>query len=387
MKEQIKEIYGKIFFWLFKNLPLQNKIVFSSFWGKKYGDNPKYISDELLNVDKRIKQVWLNNTGKPFENINSDIKVVKWGSIRMIYEMATAKIWIDSHTKPCWVRKRKDQFYIETWHGGLGMKKIEADMGDNLKISTKKQIKSNSKIADLFISNSSWLTNIYKRAFWYNGEILECGYPKNDIMFQNEKHKQIEKKIKAYYDITENKKILLYAPTFRDNEEFEYNIDLNKIYKELNHDEEKWVIIYKLHPLLVNSTKKIINEQDKIINATQYNDMQELIIASDILITDYSSCIFDIAMLYKPGFIFAQDVEEYSKERGLYFDIKKLPFPFSETNEELIKNIKNFNKEKYKKDLDNYFNEVGLKETGNATKQIVDIIKNICKAEEIKKEK
>ena len=305
----------------------------------------------------------------------------------MIYEMATAKIWIDSHTKPYWIRKRKDQFYIETWHGGLGMKKIEADMGDNLKISTKKQIKNNSKIADLFISNSSWLTNIYKRAFWYNGEILECGYPKNDIIFQNEKHKQIEKKIKEYYGIAENKKILLYAPTFRDNEEFEYNIDLNKLYKELNRNEEKWVIVYKLHPLLINSTKKVINQQDKIINATQYNDMQELIIASDMLITDYSSCIFDIAMLYKPAFIFAQDVEKYSKERGLYFDIKKLPFPFSETNEELIKNIKNFNKEKYKKDLDNYFKEVGLKETGNATKQIVDIIENICNVDEIKKEK
>lgn len=137
MKEIIKNIYGEFFFFLFKILPLQNKVVFSSYWGKNFNDNPKYISDELLRNDKSIKQVWLNNTDKQF-SVSPNIKVIKWGSIRMIYEMATAKVWVDNHTKPCWIKKRKKQFYIETWHGGLGMKKIEADMGKQLTRKCKK---------------------------------------------------------------------------------------------------------------------------------------------------------------------------------------------------------------------------------------------------------
>lgn len=182
MKELIKNIYGKIFFSLFKILPLQDKVVFSSYWGKNYNDNPKYISDELLKRNKNIKQVWLNNSEKKFK-VDSNIKVVKWGSIGMIYELATAKVWVDNHTKPVWVSKRKSQLYIETWHGGLGMKKIEADMGENLTPEAKKQIMHNSEMADLFISNSDFLTKIYKRAFWYKGPILECGFPRNDIFF------------------------------------------------------------------------------------------------------------------------------------------------------------------------------------------------------------
>lgn len=99
----------------------------------------------------------------------------------MIYEMATAKIWVDSHTKPIWIKKRKKQLYIETWHGGLGMKKIEGDAGERFTNNIIKNIKHNSNIANLFISNSTHLTNIYKRAFWYEGPILELGFPKNDI--------------------------------------------------------------------------------------------------------------------------------------------------------------------------------------------------------------
>ena len=374
MKEFLKEIYGRILFAFFRIFPLQDKVVFSSFWGKKYADNPKYISEMLEMLAPEVKQVWLNNSESKFENISSNIKCVKWGTVKMIYEMSTAKVWVDNHTKPCWIRKRKGQLYIETWHGGLGMKKIEADMGKNLKPSSKRQIQYNSSIADLFISNSTWLTQIYKRAFWYNGKILECGYPKNDILFENQKHEQIENKIKKYYKIDKNKKILLYAPTYRGDPNFRYDINLEELYENLNINKEEWIIMYKLHPTLINTRNNLSELVGKIIDVTKYNDIQELIISTNILITDYSSCIFDMAMLHKPAFIYASDMRDYIENRGLYFDIRELPFPFAETNSKLIENIKNFNNEKYQKELKKYFEKVGLKESGNAAKKIADII-------------
>ena len=141
-----------------------------------------------------------------------------------------------------------------------------------------------------------------------------------------------------------------------------------------NNSSSKWVVGYRLHPLLAKCNNIFKDKSSAIINMTNYPDMQELIVGSDILVTDYSSCIFDFAMLKKPGFIYTNDLEAYEKERGLYFDLRTLPFPFSETTEELINNMQKFNIDLYKKELDNYFYKMGLKETGIATSTIVDII-------------
>ena len=377
MKELIKKIYTSIFFTIFRVLPLQKKVVFSSYWGLDYGDNPKYISDELLKRDSNIKQVWLNNTKTHFKNIPENIKVTKWGSIKMIYHLATSKVWVDSHTKPIWIRKRKNQFYVETWHGGLGMKKIEADMGENLPKDTEKQIKYNSKITDLLISNSTFLTNIYKRAFWYNGKILECGYPKNDILFSSaDKINEIKNKVYEKLCINSNNKIILYAPTFRKDENLDaYNIDFERLIRAAEKKyNSKFTILIRLHPRM-RKLSESIKYTNEIINATYYPFMQELIIASDIFITDYSSGIFDFEIMRKPGFLYCSDLEKYEMERGLYYDIKTLPFPFSSNNDELEKNIENFDETSYlEKVEDNLTNFFGIKEKGRATETIVDLI-------------
>ena len=106
----IKKIYGYFFFFIFRIFPLKNKVVFSSFSGKRYGDNPKIISDMLMKTNPEIGQVWLY-TDKEFDIKNKNVIQKKWSSIGMIYELATAKVWVDSHTKPVWVLKRKNQFF------------------------------------------------------------------------------------------------------------------------------------------------------------------------------------------------------------------------------------------------------------------------------------
>ena len=376
MIEIIKNWYGLILLYLFRIFPLQDKIVFSSFYGENYEGNPKYISDYLLEKRKDIKQVWINHTKRKF-NLDPSIKTVKWGSIKMIYEMATAKIWVDSHTKPIWIKKRKKQLYIETWHGGLGMKKIEGDAGERFTNNIIKNIKHNSNIANLFISNSTHLTNIYKRAFWYEGPILELGFPKNDIFYApKEKLDEIRTKVLNKLNIPLDKKAVLYAPTFRNEQKLDvYDMDFEKLKKNLDAKfSEDFVVLFRLHPRMRSLSNDFGKLYKNIIDASYYDDMQELIIATDIFITDYSSGIFDFASLRRPGFLYAKDIEDYEKERGLYFDLHDMPFPLAQNNEELEKNIMKFDYDKYKSDLEKFFTKMGLKDNENSVKKISDVI-------------
>ncbi|MEI3410889.1 MAG: CDP-glycerol glycerophosphotransferase family protein [Clostridia bacterium] len=305
------------------------------------------------------------------------MKTVKWGSIKMIYEMATAKIWVDSHTKPIWIKKRKKQLYIETWHGGLGMKKIEGDAGERFTNNIIKNIKHNSNIANLFISNSTHLTNIYKRAFWYEGPILELGFPKNDIFYApKEKLDEIRTKVLNKLNIPLDKKAVLYAPTFRNEQKLDvYDMDFEKLKKNLDAKfSEDFVVLFRLHPRMRSLSNDFGKLYKNIIDASYYDDMQELIIATDIFITDYSSGIFDFASLRRPGFLYAKDIEDYEKERGLYFDLHDMPFPLAQNNEELEKNIMKFDYDKYKSDLEKFFTKMGLKDNENSVKKISDVI-------------
>lgn len=378
MKDKIieffKNMYGCFFSLIFRICPLQNKVVFSSFSGKRYGDNPKIISLRLKKEYPNIKQIWLYKNEK-FEDMEDDIIQKKWSSIGMIYELATAKVWVDSHTKPTWVMKRKKQFFIETWHGGLGMKKIEGDVEDKLPRIMLNRIKHNSKMIDILISNSDWLTEIYKRAFYYNGKIEKIGYPKTDYLLNLPDG--IKQKVYDYYNLNQECKILLYTPTMRDNpKEDVFYLETEKIIEALrNKFGGEWKILLRLHPV----NEKFISKMklgDDVIDATKYPDILELIVASEILLTDYSSCIFDAAVIHKKAMLFALDEEEYNEERGLYMRLEETPFLVSRNNDELIENIKKFDEEKYYKEVEEYFDKVGLIKDGQATKKIVDIIVN-----------
>ncbi len=371
-------LYGRFFFFIFSILPLKNKVVFSSFSGVTFNDNPKYISLKLKENYPKIKQVWIKRRKKDIKDFPKDVKVVNWGSLKMIYELATAKIWVDNFTKPYWIRKRKKQFYIETWHGGLGFKKLDSDI-QNFNFKSKTNTKYNSKIVDLFVSNSDWTTNIYRHAFWYNGEFIQSGNPRSDIFFETEKFNNIKQKVFNHFNIDKNKKIVLYAPTFREYDYTslkQYNIDYTKIKKKF---EEKFncevVILLRLHSRIMNGYDK--TKLDKtIINATHYDDMQELIIASDFFISDYSSGIFDFALLKRPAFIYANDIDEYNEKRGLYFNFRnnEIPFSVAENQEELEKNILNYNQKDYEKNINMFFKDVKLCENGTASQKIVEII-------------
>ena len=173
------------FFLIFKIFPVnKKKIVCCSAKGKRYGDNPKYIIDSLLKKNAEAEIVWLSrdpeNAGAPPQT-----KVKKYAYLSEIYHLSTSAVWIDSHTKPYGTLKRKNQLYIQTWHGSYGLKKFGFELEKNLPLYDKLILKSNSKIFDYLVSNSKQTTRIYRDSFRYNGEFIEQGSPRNDLFFSD----------------------------------------------------------------------------------------------------------------------------------------------------------------------------------------------------------
>jgi CDP-glycerol glycerophosphotransferase len=219
---------------------------------------------------------------------------------------------------------------------------------------------------------------MYRESFWYEGEILEIGSPRNDILINTFIWKNIKKKL----ILPEDCKVILYAPTFRDANSFDvYTINYIKIIKTVEGlYGGKWFFLVRLHPnLLLNSSKMQVPAW--VINVTAYPDVQELLGITDILITDYSSIMFDFMFTKRPVFIYAADYYEYKKERDIYISLLETPFLVAENNEQLIDNILSFNKNKYKSDIDNFINHVGCFECGNASQSVVKTIEDIISKE------
>lgn len=388
MKKFFKKIIVKfnlikilsIFFYIFKIFPIsKKKIVFINFSGKGYGDNPKYIYDYINMKNKDLDYVWLVADLKD-ENFPLNIRKVKMFSIKSFFELATAQIWINNSRFDQFVIKRKKQYYIQTWHGGLALKKIEYDAENKLSNYYKKVMKNDNRMINLMLSNSKFCTNMYRNGFKYKGNILEVGSPRNDILI-NKKIK-FKEGICKKYEIDFKDKIILYAPTFRrsyENNPYDINLDLlrDELIKKTG---KKWNVLIKLHPRISDASKYIKNINE-YTDVTLYNDIQELICSSDLVITDYSSTMFESMIAKKPVILYANDIKNYKEERGIYFKFEELPFPLVKNNEELKKCIEKIDFNNILKKYENFKNKVGLKETGQASKIIGDKILNIIEGE------
>lgn len=361
---------------LFSFLPLKNKVVTNCFDGVKYGDNPQFIVEKLHQEKPDYQYVWMK---KPKYSYH----VPEWMtttpfaiSVRSIYHIATAKVFINTNVFMPWIKKREGQLFIETWHGGLGIKRI---MNDSVWFSADKQAKQNLehtvRVSDVFISQSDHLTNIYRRAFGYEGPVFKCGYPKNDqLLIGKEIARQ---KIRDYYNIDQNTRIFLYAPTFRDyswNRRLPkevYDLDFVRLHQTLTSTfGGRWKILVRWHPIFSDDQKRLTPITDDVINASLYPDMQELLKACDAVMTDYSSCIFDAALLDMPCFTYAIDFEEYKAERGVYYEMEELPFPYARNDDELMANIANYDHQAYLERWYRFKQRMGLYEPGNASEVI-----------------
>lgn len=366
----MKNLIIKLIYTVFRLLPIKRtNILFIGYYGSQYGCSPKYLSQYFSKNDKNIKITWAFTQPQKY-NIENIIPK-RYYSLRYFYELATSKVIITNYRLPEYFKKRNKQFYIQTWHSSLRLKMIENDAVNTLPESYVKMAKYDSSQIDLLLSGCKFSSEIFKRAFWYNGEIFECGTPRCDILFQQ--NKSIIKSIKDRIGIKSDDKILLYAPTFRKGNNLSaYDIDFKRVLNELNQ-QGNWKVLIRLHPHLQDYSSELVNNNDSVINVTKYDDIQELLLITDLLISDYSSLMFDFAITKKPCVLYTSDLEEYlKKDRDLYFNINDLPFPICRNNNELIETIKSFDIEKYIIALNKFNLKIGSFEDGNASKRVYD---------------
>lgn len=359
-----------------------NRIVFDNFMGKGFGCNPKYIAKEIMEQKLPYEIIWLVKD-KTNDNLPKGIKTVNYYSKQAFDYITTSKFIVSNCRLNYFINngfvKRDNQYYIQTWHGGLAFKKIEKDIEHNKCYNNYlKAAKLDSKYINYLISPSKFDTEILKNCFYYDGEIIEVGYPRNDIFFYDNKEKnKIKNKVYKALNIFENKKIILYAPTFRDNSSLEvYRFNANSLLEILNRKYgSDFVLVVRLHPNIRDKFHEFSVTFQNSVDASLYDDIQELLLVTDVLITDYSSCVWDFCLKMKPAFIFAKDVKEYEQERGFYLPIDNMPFPVARTEDELFDNIINFDEEKYNRELTTFIKQRGCFDSGIASKEIVEIIK------------
>lgn len=268
-------------------------VYFSSFRGQ-YSDNPKAISESLHIIAPEIKQIWCLSMAS-MNDAPDYITKVRLGSLQAIKLQARASVWVDNcvYRKFTGVYKGKDTFYIQTWHGDRGVKRVGFLA---LETMGKKYREYGNPIemkdCNLYLAASDFGVTLANKGLRFFGEIMKEGSPRNDILINRVNNKQKALTIKKKLGIRMTDKILLYAPTFRDNSSVQTClVNLEESLKCLNKKDENWICLVRTHSL----TKKMDFAQftNCYIDVTSYPDMADLLLITDLLITDYSSCATD----------------------------------------------------------------------------------------------
>ena len=353
----------------------KNKIVFIKGDGDGYGCNLKYVAEEIIRQKLLYDLVWLVN--KKSEPIPKPIRKVKFNRIKAVYELATARVIITNSKSTIRVKKKTPQVFIYIPHGQPGCKCAEGDA--ILPANYIENSKKHSAMTDVFVSMGKYHTQVLKDTFWVpeNAEIWEVGFPRNDQYYQDTTEKQKELRNKLH--IPDGYRIVLYAPTFRDNNTTEaYNLNLHGVLSALEQKTgEKWMMFITLHPNFIWFKKPLYNFDERVWDMSLYKDIHELMLIVDVVISDYSSVSLDFCNTRRPVFLYASDIDEYTRMRGLKEMFFKLPFDLCKTNEEICEAITNYDDNVYQGRL-NAFNIIyGSIDDGHASERFVNRLKQM----------
>lgn len=366
-KRKRKLIGEKIYKIFRKFTRINNKrIVFESMAGDKYSCNPRYIYEFIDKHYPEYECIWfMKDEHTP---INGNAKRVRRGSIEYYYYLATSKYLIDNIAfSPDYI-KRKGQIVIQTMHG-TPLKTLGLDApGYYLTEDSRNNAIRRWSYWDYLTVKSVYVSEIVKRCFKYDEKILNFGYPRTDMLYTKNNKEDIVR-IKEKLGIPLDKKVILYAPTFRVEKQFDLKIDLNSFKKSLSDD---YVFVLRLHHL--SSGWKQPKNEDFVYDLSKYECPEELYLISDILITDYSSVMFDYAILDRPILLFTYDLDIYRDElRGFYIDIlENRPGPILYTSKEVENAIINIDEiEEENRHLRREFSEkFNQYESGNSSERI-----------------
>ena len=346
-------------------LRTDNKLIlFVSYGGRHFSDSPRYIYEAMLKDErfKGYKMVWAFVHPEQFPDIKDAVCI---DSLKYIKTALKARCWITNViVERALGFSGIKTYYFHTTHGVLC--KL-----DGFDAKDKKNFKTFAKYKfDCCTVQSEYEKKIYAGMYGLNPDtIVVSGFAKNDILVNhsNDYRNCIREKL----GIPKDKKAILYAPTWRDDnhfvERFDVNVDLWRKYLS-----DEYVLLYRAHPI-VSSEKKVAD--DFFIDTTNYEMVEDIMIAADILISDYSGIIFDYCVMGKPIFLWTYDYDTYNEIRGLYFDIRK-DLPSASTEEDLLRMIKETN---LTENVNNYvipFRNKYATEYGNGTNKAIELIYN-----------
>jgi len=378
----IKKIL-RLLFIVANKFPAKDTIVFESFLGKQFSDNPKAIYEYIKENYPEYKLYWGVDRRSAYNFPKKEINYLTRLSPKWIWIMATSKYWITNSRLPLWIPKPKHTKYVQTWHGTplkkLGLDILNVQMaGMNTKLYREEFLKE-AKKWDYLISPNAYSTKIFRSAFVFDKTIIESGYPRNDYLHVNN-NKNFIAKIKRSLNIQHDKKVILYAPTWRDDDyydtgkyKFNIRLDLDKL-KEVFGD--NYILLLRMH-YLVAENLNLEAYKGFVYDYSTYNDINDLYLIADLLITDYSSVFFDYANLKRPMLFYVYDIEDYKDNlRGFYFDFEaKAPGPLVKTTEEIIREIETIENGNFVYD-EVFYNKFCYLEDGYASKRVVEEIFN-----------
>ncbi len=360
---------------LFSVFPIkQNQVIFSAFSGRQYSDSPRRISEYLKCNHPEIKQVWAFTQPEKFNFLNEQgIITVKYKSLKYIYLVLTSKVYVDNVEHWSILRFRRQQMVLQTWHGGGAYKRIGSDRND-IGDTEKQHVIDKMNRITLFLSSSKAFTDcVIRGSYKYGGEVLPVGLPRNDELIN--KNTSGSGEVLKKLSIPDGSKIVMYAPTFRNSHDLSlYDVDFQRLCRSLEKRfSGNWVVLLRMHYYLAERLSGGENLPN-VIDVSDYPDMQQLLGVTDVLVTDYSSTIWDFSFTGNPSFIYATDIDEYCGERDFYTPIEKWPFPLARNNDELEKVINGYNEEEYQAAVKSHLDFLGNCETGFATQKACEKI-------------
>ena len=365
-------------------------IFFEVYDGRNYTCSPKAIYEKMLTMKefKDFKFIWaFNDPSKHDVMKDKRLVIVKTNTKDYYKYISSSKYWIVNSIMDECITKKKGQVYVQCWHG-TPLKRLRYDIEVNgAVLNTIEEIrKRNDRDAvkfDYFISPSKYCTEKFTSAFnlialGKKDIIIEEGYPRNDSLF-NKNKKDIDK-IKVKLGIPKDKKVICYLPTFRDNQHtsgvgYTYNlaIDFDSLKKRFGKD---YVILFKPHYFIANKID-LSKYKNFVYNVASYDEINDIYLASDLLITDYSSVFFDYANLNRPVMFYMYDFDDYKNNlRDFYISLDELPGPIAKTQKELEDYIVNIDKSisKYKKTYDKFNDKYNYLDDGNASERVIRVI-------------
>jgi CDP-glycerol glycerophosphotransferase len=351
----------------FSRLTLTDSILFESFQGKVIGDNPFAIFNEVRarNINSELLFTVNAATKAP-----DGAKALKHGSIAWLRSLATSKVLVNNTNFPGYFRKRAGQKYIQTWHG-TPLKRLGRDIVDVVPTgSYLKMMDREASYWDYLVSPSKYCSEIFPNTFGYSGKIIETGYPRNDILTTRSSDRE---KIRQSLGINDsNSLVVLYAPTWRDTNRTATGNwkPVNFLGSDLG---EGITLLFRGH------TNTHQAHSDKVakgaIDVTDYKNVAELYLAADVLVTDYSSSMFDFSVTGKPMVFLAPDLEDYVAKRGFYFDFETLaPGPILRDSSKLGETLENIEsvKTEFAERYRSWQQKFNALEDGQASKRVVD---------------